>query len=208
MILSTTRVPESTSGPITIRPLSLQLREETAELHLYAEQKLGFPDAITNLTEYGSCLESFYRLYRPLEVDLARFSQWAAIGIELAERRHADRLARDLKALGKSPLQLADAPKATLPILPDFSHALGALYVLEGSTLGSQFILRHLTNLLGDKIGAANSFFRGHGEQTIVRWKEFQGSLDLYGVENRAEIPLIVLGAKRTFKAIADWMQP
>jgi heme oxygenase len=208
MTLSTTRVPESSSGLIALRSLSLQLREETAELHRYAEQKLGIPAAITNLTEYGSCLESFYRLYRPLEFNFASFSQWAAVGVDLTERRHADRLASDLKALGKSPLELADAPKTSLPILTGFPDALGSLYVLEGSTLGSQFILRHLTNLLGDKIDAASSFFRGHGEQTNVRWKQFQGSLDLYGVENPGEVPLVVLGAKRTFKAIADWMQP
>jgi heme oxygenase (biliverdin-IX-beta and delta-forming) len=177
-------------------------------LHRYAEQKLGFPNTITNLTEYGSCLERFCRLYRPLEIDLASFTQWAAIGIELTERQHANRLARDLKALGKPLLQLANAPTVSLPILPEFPHALGALYVLEGSTLGSQFILRHLTNLLGDKIDAAKSFFCGHGEQTNDRWKEFRGSLDLFGVENQAEIPSVVLGAKRTFKAIADWMQP
>jgi len=149
-MLSITRASESASGPIGLLPLSLLLREQTAELHRYAEQKLGFPDAITNVTEYGSCLERFYRLYRPLEIDLARFGQWPTIGIERAERQHAGRLARDLEALGKSPLQLADAPIESLPVLSGFSHALGALYVLEGSTLGSQFILRHLTSFLGD----------------------------------------------------------
>jgi len=208
MTHSTTRDPESTSGPIGLLSVSLLLREETAELHRYAEQKLGIPHTITNLTEYGSCLERFYRLYRPLEIDFARFSQWATIGIELTERRHADRLACDLKALGRSPLQLADAPNESLPILTGYPDALGALYVLEGSTLGSQFILRHLTNLLGDQIDAALSFFLGYGEQTNNRWKEFRGSLDLFGVGNEAEIPSVVLGAKRTFKAIADWMQP
>jgi heme oxygenase len=139
---------------------------------------------------------------------LRAFGQWPTIGIERAERQHAGRLARDLEALGKSPLQLADAPIESLPVLSGFSHALGALYVLEGSTLGSQFILRHLTSFLGDKIDAAHSFFQGYGEQTNNRWKEFRGSLDLFGVENQEEIPLVVLGAKRTFKAIADWMQP
>jgi heme oxygenase (biliverdin-IX-beta and delta-forming) len=207
MTFSNTHDPESTSGTIDLRSLSLLLREETAQLHRYAEQKLGFPDSITNLTEYESCLERFYRLYRPLEIDLASFHQWSTIGIELPEREHAHRLACDLKALGKSPLLLASAPTVSLPLLPDFPYALGALYVLEGSTLGSQFILRHLTNLLGDKIDAAHSFFLGYGEQTNNRWREFRGSLDLFGVENQEGIPLVVLGAKRTFKAVADWIQ-
>jgi hypothetical protein len=87
-----------------------------------------FPETITNLTEYGSCLERFYRLYGPLEIDHASFSRWAAIGIELAKRQRVRRqLARDLKVLGKSPLQFANAPTASLPILSDSPHALGLL---------------------------------------------------------------------------------
>lgn len=208
MALSTVSDSESDSCQTPLRPLSLELREETAGLHRYTEQRLGFPDAITNLIEYGSCLERFYRLYRPLETELAAFDEWRSIGIELEQCRQSERLARDLSALGVSPSQLAGAPKASLPALLDFPHALGALYVMEGSTLGSQFILRHLTSLFGDKIGAADSFFRGHGEQTTSRWREFKRVLDDYGLENQSHVPRIVAGAKRTFLSIADWMQP
>ena len=208
MALSTVSDSESDSCQTPLRPLSLELREETAGLHRHTEKRLGFPDTITNLIEYATCLERFYRLYRPLETELAGFDAWRSMGIDLHERRQSGRLARDLNALGVSPTHLADSPKASLPALPDFPHALGALYVMEGSTLGSQLILRHLTSLFGDKIGAADSFFRGHGEQTTSRWREFKRVLDDYGLENRSHIPRIVEGARRTFQAIADWMQP
>lgn len=208
MALSTVSGPESNACRKLLRPLSLELREETGGLHRYTEQRLGFPEAITNLVEYRSCLERFYRLYRPLEIELAGFEEWPSIGIDLDDRRQSGRLARDLSALGVSPTQLADAPKASLPVLPDFAHALGALYVLEGSALGSQFILRHLAHVLGNEIGTSDSFFRGHGEETAPRWREFQRVLDRYGLENHSHIPRIVTGAKRTFQAIADWMQP
>ena len=64
---------------------------------------------------------------------------------------------------------------------------VGALYVLEGSTLGGQVITRQLAQSIQVYPGKGASFFHGHGADTHVRWNAFwqfaadvcaQGSLD------------------------------
>jgi heme oxygenase len=67
-------------------------------------------------------------------------------------------------------------------------HSLvGALYVLEGSTLGGQVITRQLAQSIQVYPGKGASFFHGHGADTAVRWNAFwqtaadvcaQGALD------------------------------
>jgi heme oxygenase len=50
---------------------------------------------------------------------------------------------------------------------------VGALYVLEGSTLGGQVIARQLAESIGVYPGKGASFFYGHGDDTQAHWKEF-----------------------------------
>jgi len=188
-------------------PLSFQLREGTASLHREAETKLGLPDAITTLADYKRCLERFYRLYRPIERGFTHFTDWAANGLDLSVRVHSVRLAADLKALGIAPLRLEDAPKPSQPILPDFAHALGAMYVIEGSSLGSQFILPQLIKVLGQQIVGADSFFRGRGAQTGAVWGAFRTSLDHYGAAHPDKTADVIHGAQVAFETIGTWMQ-
>jgi len=188
--------------------LATQLREQTAALHGQVERRLGLPFSITTLAQYKACLRRFYRLYQPLETSLARFSEWPGIGLELPELLQAAHLATDLQRLGISPHKLERAPEACLPYLPDFPHALGALYVMAGSTLGSQIILRHLTTVLGSEIAGADAFFRGHGEHTAARWTHVRTSLEGYGEAEPGNIPHVIEGAQATFQAIGMWMQP
>ncbi len=188
--------------------LAAQLRDRTAPLHCEVERRLDLPGCITNLMDYQACLQRFYKLYEPLEKSLSRFSDWPAIGVELPELLQAARLAADLEHLGVSDFRLELAPEASLPVLPDFPHALGALYVMAGSTLGSQVILRHLITVLGSEISGADAFFRGHGASTGARWSRFRTSLDGYGEAEPGNGPQVIEGAKATFRAIGAWMRP
>ena len=188
--------------------LSAQLRAETMDEHREVERKSGLPGVITSLALYRACLGSFYRLYLPLEALLMTFPEWNDLGIELPKLAHSPRLARDLQALGVMPLQLQSAPPLSLPVLPNFSNALGALYVLEGSTLGSQIILRHLQQVLGPEMAGADSFFCGHGAQTGAMWQAFRTSLDGYGEQHPTHSRDVIQGAKATFLSLAGWMNP
>jgi heme oxygenase len=200
------RAANSIPTAVIANPLSLRLKAETSEAHRRVESRLGLPESISNIAGYRDCLTAFYRLYHPLEKALAQFQGWSGLGIELAARTHAPRLRADLTALGVDVVQLSDAPASVLPRLSSFAHAVGALYVLEGSTLGSQIILRHLRGVLGEEIAGADSFFAGHGQQTGTLWNSFRTSLDAYGWEYPESIPNVIEGAVSTFTAVGDWM--
>jgi heme oxygenase len=75
-----------------------------------------------------------------------------------------------LRVLGVDQLHLDDAQPLARANL---NFAVGCLYVLEGATLGGQFISRHLATL---GIGPANGglFFHGYGAKTGEMWKSFQ----------------------------------
>jgi heme oxygenase len=187
--------------------LATRLRQETAELHTEIEKVVNLPHSIRNLSDYAKCLSRFYGLYRPLERKLAVFKDWPKAGIDLNQRMKAARLAMDLTVLGVSPQSLEEAPESILPDLDEFSRALGAMYVLEGSTLGAQHILRHVNAVLGEQIGSANRFLQGHGAKTGLRWQSFCSSLNKYGMEHPEDVALVIAGATATFQAFGSWMR-
>jgi heme oxygenase len=192
---------------LVLESLAIRLKRETETLHRETESALDIFGSAKNLAQYTELLRRFYRLYRPLESVLAGFDQSGQYGITITERAHSGRLASDLQFLGIDPLELEDSPDAYLPVLQNFPHALGAMYVLEGSTLGSIYVLRHFKQLLADQIVGADSFFSGYGERTVAFWNRFKTSLDTYGVERPCDIPQVIQGAKSTFVAIGNWMK-
>jgi heme oxygenase len=190
--------------PVESLSLSQRLQVETALLQREIERRLDLPASITSIDKYLTCLASYYRLYRPLEVHLKTFKQWSKLGISLDDRVQSPRLAQDLSALGVAPVLMVDAPADALPNLPTFAHAVGALYVTERSTLGAPFILRHLQNSLGMQLVGATAFFDGHEANTGERWKSFMRSLDAYGssqVDSK-----VIQGALAAFQAIGEWV--
>jgi len=183
--------------------LSAQLQMQTARLHKRVEILLGLPGAIRTQDEYCVWLARFLGLYDPIERSLATFSQWEALGIVPPPHRHTC-LADDLVGPGAAPR----APPAMQPDLPTFAHALGALYVLEGSTLGSRFILRDLETRIGTQIAGATRFLGGRGEAVRPMWQSFKAALDNFGREKPDLCADVVTGTERVFRAILAWFRP
>jgi heme oxygenase len=123
-------------------------------------------------------------------------------------RSQSSCLANDLAALGADPARVALAAPAQLPDLPNFAHALGALYVMEGATLGGRLILRDLEMRLGDTIADATCFFGGRGKRVGPMWQSFREMLDNFGSENPQLSADVVAGAERVFLAMLDWFAP
>ncbi|WP_161557396.1 biliverdin-producing heme oxygenase [Acidisarcina polymorpha] len=187
--------------------LSLRLRNETSSLHEQVERDLRLPDSIHTLDEYRECLIRFYRLYRPLEAALLGCDGWSDAGLSIQERLRTVRLASDLCALGVVPIMMRDAPVRALPVMPSFAHSLGALYVLEGATLGARFILRRLEQVLGAQLTGATAFFACRIPNAEDSWKYFKKCLDDYGIAHPGEAQQVIEGAIATFRSIGEWMK-
>jgi heme oxygenase len=85
-----------------------------------------------------------------------------------------------------------------LPELPSFARALGALYVLEGATLGARVILRDLESRMRIAIFGATRFFGGRGDSVEPMWTTFRSAVDGFGQERPELRADVVSGAERT----------
>lgn len=190
---------------IAAASLSTRLRTQTAPLHEQIDVLLGLPGAIRTLDDYRCWLSQFFGLYGPLEQSLERFSEWGHHGFTLPLPNHSARLAADLHAIGVDPASVSRAPATLLPRLPTFAHALGALYVLEGSTLGGRVILRDVEARIGPQITGATQFFSGGGVAAGQTWRIFKTTLDAFGHECPTLWSDTISGAESVFHAITAW---
>jgi heme oxygenase len=192
----------------TPRPerLSAELRAATSELHQQIERLIDLPDCIVTRDDYRRWIARFYGFYQPLESALTKFSGWDGLGVCIGSRLHSPDLAHDLDALGCAAPKRMLVAAGGLPNLPSLAHALGALYVLEGATLGGQIILRRILSRPDLSIGAARQFFGGRGREVGPMWQEFRDRLDDFGLHFPMQRGDVVVGAQRTFQALLTWV--
>lgn len=182
---------------LAILPL---LRAETRPYHDAVEQN-PFNQALraSTVTAEGtaSFLTRMYGFLQPYETHLRVHAASFGPGWQLERRYRAPLLLEDLARLGylaTPPLCPAMPPLDTLPQL------LGAMYVLEGSTLGGQVIARQLA-----KAGIeARAYFGGHGDQTGPLWKTFCQQLE--EATTAASSGAVVASAIHTFQTLSGWL--
>ncbi|RSK51419.1 biliverdin-producing heme oxygenase [Hymenobacter rigui] len=185
----------SSSGPVDI--LS-RLRQETRPYHDVLEanefnQALGAGTITEEKT--ARFLAKLYGFVVPFEQAVRAHGSLFGPEWELERRFRSPLLRQDLPAADTLPL----APN--LPPLHTWPQLLGALYVLEGSTLGGQVIARQLA-----KAGIpARAYFSGHAEQTGPLWKAFVHQLAAAATPENADA--IVASASLTFQRLHQWIE-
>lgn len=184
-----------------------QLRLHTQAQHERIEATLNLPASIRNHDDYARLLGAFYGFYVPLETALlSHEAALSGVGVKLSGRRKAHKVRTDLESLrmsGEAIDELALCPSP--PVLPTWRHALGSLYVMEGSTLGGQVIARQLRRHLDLPAALHLQFFSGYGARTGTMWRAFVDSLNAVNlpVEDTADV---LQGARETFEALERWM--
>ena len=164
------------------------------------------------LSAYVNVLQVLYPLLAGWEAWSAAVAPPSLVEL-LRERRRSHWLAEDLRALGAAEemgqggvdWQEVVAPRTcrdgTEPWVegPVFEASLlGAIYVMEGSTLGGRFIARQVESSLGITPGVGDVYFRGHGDATGRMWREVSARIE--AVPNEYS-ELVVAAARRTFGA-------
>ncbi|MBC6989247.1 biliverdin-producing heme oxygenase [Hymenobacter sp. BT491] len=182
---------------ITLENTSIlqRLRSETHASHDALEQN-EFNQALTaghiSAEATRRFLAKLYGFLQPYEAQLSLHTFPAAWEVE--HRRRAHLILEDLQPTSELPLCPDMPPLRTWP------QVLGAMYVLEGSTLGGQVITRQLA-----KAGiATRTYFTGYGERTGPMWKSFcQLLTEAANEANQAEI---VQSAILTFQKLHAWI--
>ena len=175
-----------------------RLRAETRPYHDAVEQN-EFNQALAAGTPSEAATARFlakmYGFLQPYELELARHAEALGPAWEIAARRRAPLILDDL---GLAPAQLPLCP--AMPPLASLPQVLGAMYVLEGSTLGGQVLARQLAKAGID----LRRYFEGYGALTGPRWKTFCQLLE--GAATPATENEIVQSAIHTFQHLAAWL--
>ena len=175
-----------------------RIREATADSHKQLEEKLfPFINNINSNKDYGKLLNAFYGYIFPVQEMIAAHIDRTIVP-DMEQRRNAARITEDLFSISVEPHhQFA----TDLPLINDHASALGALYVLEGSTLGGKIISKTISERLGKNEGL--SFFRGYGAETGSMWKKFTQYLE--HDQHIEECEIITRSAVKTFTLFGTW---
>ncbi|MFF8803108.1 MULTISPECIES: biliverdin-producing heme oxygenase [unclassified Methylobacterium] len=174
--------------------LHARLRHATAEAHAALERDLDWEARVATLSGYRDLLarlRGFHAVYEP------------AIGAALADaaffdpRRRLAFLDADLAGLSGAAPASSPAP----PCLDGAGGALGALYVLEGSTLGGAVIGRHVARLHGEEVPLA--YYSGRGRAAGPLWRAFRERLDALP---EAQAAAAFTAGIATFEAMRRWL--
>ena len=178
--------------------LHLHLRQATYPSHMALEHELDWMARVATQEGYRSLLARLYGFHRSWEPAIA-----AALSDDVffEARRRVAALSRDLAFLRLSPERIAALPAAPGPSLSGAAAAMGALYVLEGSTLGGKVIGRHVAATHGF-VEDGLAYYTAHGPRTGAMWMAFRGRLDTFG----GEADTVVAAANGTFDAMRRWL--
>lgn len=187
--------------------LHAALRSGTRAQHLRIESALALQalaDEPQAVQRYGRLLQAFALFQRHWQPRVQAALPLALQGWLDASPR-AGWLAQDLAALGLA------APAGHLPdpteslVLADVPAALASLYVLEGSALGGQVIVRALAHQAPALARRACRYFEGHGAHTGAHWRAFCAVLSEHaprGPGAGAQLSGAVHSANATFAAL------
>ena len=176
------------------------LREGTADLHASLESALPLGSIDLTLASYGQLLQGFRGYFAAWEQS-AHNAAPAHLQDLLAERARTALLDRDLATLGQPPTPVL---ATDLPPLHPTAALLGSMYVLEGSRLGGQYLVRSLESRLGLTPEHGLAFFYGFGPQTGSRWKAFCEVLEQQVTDVTVDTSLSA--ARETFTSLHRWM--
>lgn len=180
--------------------LSQALKEHTAQAHRAAEKKMvAVLKGIRGLDDYAALLSRLHGFYAPVEA-LIRCQLTEFDLPDIRRRIRAPFLLRDI---GETGVALQPVPPCNdLPRIDSYPRALGALYVLEGSTLGGQVIAGMLARQL--EAEKSLSFFHSYGEETDDMWQTFLTYLERpFTAAERREI---IAAAEETFLTFSNWI--
>ncbi len=205
-------VPTAPGWAHSLLTLSLlqRLKTETRPHHERTESAVRLMDADLTPGAYQRHLEALHGFYVPLEAELSARRFEAVPALRAHERWKVPLLEADLRALGHDDASLARLPRCPgLPPLPGLPEALGCFYVLEGSTLGGQLILRHLRrHFAGVPVGPF-AFFSAYGEEVGPMWRAFgQALTETSARASSGDFDArVVKGAQDTFDTFGAWLR-
>lgn len=175
------------------------LRDGTLALHRETERHVRILDPDATTATYARFLSRMYGFHAALEDAFADHAALIATGFQPEARRKQGLLVADLHVLGVDALDYERC--RTLPSVATLARALGAAYVVEGSTLGGAFVQSRLSPALK----TTTRFLAGYGARTGEMWKAFGAIVDTQLADERS-LAEAVGAARDTFACLITWL--
>ena len=175
-----------------------KLKESTRDQHAALETVVDVMNKTFSRTGYEMLLAKFYRFYSSVEPNLPA-AELIREGFDVDPRRKTPLLERDLHALGVLEEVRMSGGLSDIPSTASVPEAFGAIYVMEGATLGGQVITRHLREHLGLSPENGGAFFNSYGPRVAPMWKEFGAAVTAYSERNPGRDETIIASARETF---------
>ena len=179
------------------------LKDGTAAEHEAVERRVDLANRLRDTSTYADLLGRFYGFYAPLETALGRVSGYEVLGLDFDERRKTALLVADLAILDTDPDTFPQ--RGNTPALTSLGQALGCLYVLEGATLGGQFVTKAVEARLGLTPQHGCRFFSSYRNRVGEMWTAFRAALVKHATAPAVEAE-IVSAARDTFGAFDRWL--
>ena len=209
--LTDTDTPQTDPGFQTAEIARDAMRRATADAHARVEALLGLGSPNVSWAEYHTALAALTSVFGVVATWLAgtRLSQLAPARCERLSV-HVVRLHADMAYVRAQSPDVAPRPLAVVSDPPvDWSEiqGFGMLYVIEGSTLGGQYVARNIAQRFGLDAQHGLAFLQGDSSGTGARWRAFRADLAQHVVTD-AQAALAVSGALWTFEALMrTWVQ-
>lgn len=174
-----------------------KLKKETRSLHDEVEAAMGSEELMRDdfsKERYKLLLQNLWQAHSALEPAVLQHERIARHPeLEVERRLHKRKLlAEDLAELSAEPGE--PMPVIDLPTLP---QAWGAMYVLEGSSLGGAMIYKHLKKLNWDV--QAFRFYNCYGKDTGKLWSRFKTILQQENEPAEENLEELLQGANTAY---------
>lgn len=183
-----------------------ELRNRTEPFHKSIEQ-LPISSSILSkevtLRNYRDYLIVLYPFVKEFEASV--YPQVQHVVADLESRKKTALLFNDLQSLGIQPEELDIFDDVFFKQNDTVAGALGCSYVLEGSTLGGQFISRHLEKVLGENVTGSLGYLKAYTTKTGSMWKNFLNTFCELTVREGHQDEAIT-SSIGTFQLLEKWM--
>ncbi len=187
----------------TVISFGEEIKSRTKQAHKETEALL-IPKlkSIKSKEDYATILGMFYGFYKPLQGQIEEYINAENLP-DIKQRRKEIVLEQDIFNLHVvKKLHICE----DLPTIHHLLQAFGALYVIEGSTLGGAIILKMLRKNENVNIPEnALQFFNGYGDQNLAMWQGFKEHLFLQ-LRREEDVETVANAANETFVKLKNWM--
>jgi heme oxygenase len=168
------------------------LRAQTAAHHLGLESGLRIQDRLSRRETRGPLIAGYFAFHRETEAALSPHLKDMS-DLAFASRVHSRRTLSN----GGLPRRRTCSGNPVFPAIGTKAEALGAFYVLEGSTLGGKKILKALRSegVSTDDL----HFLDPYGKHAAAHWRIFLSVLERETGHNQSTMNACVSGAIKAF---------